>query len=320
MHPGYGFLSENPELALQCESKGLVFIGPSSQAISLYGDKIRARKRAEKAGIPVLPAEAGDVKDPKSLFQKAKKLSYPLMVKIPKGGGGKGLKLVYSEQELKRILSVVELEALENSESTEILLEKYLDVPRHVEVQFFVSANKELVIFGDRDCSSQRRHQKIIEEAPSHLPKHLKKQMGEVCFELGLEKSYQGAGTVEFLIQGEKFYFLEINTRLQVEHTVTEMIYGVDLLRAQILTAMGKPAFLTKEIPQPRGHSIQCRVCSEMPSRDFLPAAGQILHCDWPYGQSVRVDTAFYTGSKISSLYDSLIAKLLCGKTPESTL
>ena len=311
LHPGYGFLSENPELARQCENKGIQFIGPPSSALSLLGNKISARSLAKKAGLPVLPAEAVDFSDPQLLFQQAKKISFPLMIKANCGGGGRGMRLAYNEKELKQFLPLAQSEALQSFNSRELFLEKYLDSAKHIELQFFVSADKEIFILGDRDCSSQRRHQKIIEEAPARLPAKIKEQMREASHELCSVLNYQGAGTLEFLVQDEKFYFLEGNARLQVEHTVTEMIYGVDLVRAQILTAMGRPAFWARKENQPKGHSIQCRVCAEDPFKKFLPSAGPLLACQWPQGKNIRVDTAYQTGDKISSYYDSLIAKII---------
>lgn len=310
IHPGYGFLSENPDFARQCENKGIVFIGPNSQTISLFGNKISARQAAEKAGVPVLPAWTGSSCEEQFLIQKAKNISYPLMIKAVCGGGGRGLRLVHNGKEFKQMLPLVRSEALQSFNSEEIFLEKYLDSAKHVEVQIFVSTDKKIFILGDRDCSSQRRHQKIIEEAPSLLPQKIKDQMKEACRDLCTSLDYQGAGTLEFLVQGEKFYFLEMNTRLQVEHTVTEMIYGLDLLKAQILTAMGKTVFKGNEL-KPKGHSIQCRVCAEDPLQNFLPSAGFLLSCRWPHGKNIRVDTAYHTGDQISVFYDSLISKII---------
>ena len=311
IHPGYGFLSENAEFARRCENKRLIFIGPNSEIISLFGNKISARKTAEKAGVPVLPAWTGKFCNEDQLLQEAESLSYPLMIKASCGGGGRGLRLVQNEKEFRDQLALVRLEALQSFNSEEIFLEKYLDSAKHIEVQIFVSADKEVFMFGDRDCSSQRRHQKIIEEAPSGLPEKMRKRMREVCRELCFALNYQGAGTLEFLVQDENFYFLEMNTRLQVEHTVTEMLYGIDLLRAQILTAMGQPAFFMDKEPTARGHSIQCRVCAEDPLQNFLPSAGTLLSCRWPQGKNIRVDTAYHTGDSISPFYDSLISKVI---------
>ena len=258
-----------------------------------------------------MPAWIGDSRNEKLLIQKATEISYPLMIKAVNGGGGRGLRLAHNEEELKQLLPLVRSEALQSFNSEEIFLEKYLDSAKHIEVQIFVSADKEVFILGDRDCSPQRRHQKIIEEAPSSLPKKMKEQMQEACRELCSTLAYQGAGTMEFLVQGEKFYFLEVNTRLQVEHTVTEMIYGIDLLRAQILTAMGQPAFFTNKELKAKGHSIQCRVCAEDPNQNFLPSIGKLLSCQWPQGRAVRVDTAYHLGDQISAFYDSLISKII---------
>ena len=311
IHPGYGFLSENAEFAKQCEKKGLIFIGPSSQSLSLLGNKVSAREIAKKVKIPVLPSWTDTSKKEKVLIQKAEEITYPLMIKATSGGGGRGLRLVHNTEELKQQLPLVRSEALQSFNSEEIFLEKYLDSAKHIELQIFVSADKEIFILGDRDCSSQRRHQKIIEEAPSSLPEKIKEQMKEACYELCSFLDYQGAGTLEFLFHEGKFYFLEMNTRLQVEHTVTEMIYGIDLLRAQILTAMGKPAFFGREKWESKGHSIQCRICAENPNQNFLPSTGLLLSCKWPYGKSIRVDTAYHKGDLISAFYDSLLAKVI---------
>lgn len=311
LHPGYGFLSENPEFAKQCQNKGIIFIGPPPQTISIFGNKIEAKKTVAKAGVPVLPSWTGDFHNELQLIQKAREISYPLMIKASCGGGGRGMRKAHNEEELKQLLPLVRAEALQNFNSEEVFLEKYLGLAQHIEVQFFVSADKEVYILGDRNCSSQRRYQKIIEEAPSNLTYKIKKQMQEACFTLCMALDYQGAGTVEFLVQGENFYFLEINTRLQVEHTVTEMIYGVDLLRAQILTSMGRPVFFENRELKSRGHSIQCRICAEDPNQNFQPSAGKLLSCNWPQGKGIRVDTAYQTGDVISSFYDSLIAKII---------
>ena len=311
IHPGYGFLSENPDFAKQCENKGLIFIGPKSENLKAFGNKISARKKAEKASVPVLPIWSGDSFQEKTVIQKAEEIGYPLMIKSAEGGGGRGLRLVHNKKELTDQLAVVRSEALQSFGSEELFLEKYLDSAKHIELQIFVAADKEIFILGDRDCSSQRRHQKIIEEAPSQLPAKIKEQMQEACRELLSLTDYQGAGTMEFLVQGENFYFLEMNTRLQVEHTVTEMIYGVDLVKAQILTAMGQPAFFNDKKLKAKGHSLQCRICAENPYQNFLPSSGPLLSCRWPQGSSVRIDTAYQTGDQVSPFYDSLLAKLI---------
>ena len=309
LHPGYGFLSENSDFAKACEENKIVFIGPSAESIFLFADKMKARQMAEKAGVPVLPAEKIDSNS--RLKEAAKKITYPLMVKAVCGGGGRGLRLAYSPEQLEQLAPLVRREALQSFNSGEIFLERYLDQAKHIEIQVFASASGEIFILGDRDCSSQRRHQKMIEEAPALLPLKMKERMKEACYELCSLINYQGAGTLEFLVQEEQFYFLEMNTRLQVEHTVTEMIYGIDLVKAQILTALGRPPFLKEKEMQAQGHSIQCRVCAEDPNQAFLPSIGPLLSCMWPLGQNIRVDAGFQAGDQISSFYDSLIAKVV---------
>ena len=309
IHPGYGFLSENSEFARACEENKIIFIGPNSESLSLLGNKVEARQIAKKTGVPTLAA--GMAFQEKDLIQKAEELGYPLMIKARKGGGGRGLRLAHNSEELQQLLPLVRQEALQSFKSEELFLEKYLDSAKHIEVQIFISASREIFILGDRDCSSQRRHQKIIEEAPSRLSQKMKDQMKEACYELCSSLDYQGAGTLEFLVQDDQFYFLEMNTRLQVEHTVTEMIYGVDLVKAQILTALGQPAFFTSKPLKAKGHSLQCRVCAEDPDQNFLPSVGSLLSCVWPLGKNIRVDTGYRIGDQISSYYDSLIAKVI---------
>ena len=318
LHPGYGFLSENPAFAKACEENQIYFIGPPSKSISLFGNKIKARELALKASVPTLSSQPLPIKDEKpfsltsTLKEKAKKLGYPLMIKSACGGGGRGLRIAHKEEDLEALIPLVYEESIQNFNSKEIFLEKYLDQAKHIEVQIFISASREIFILGDRDCSSQRRHQKVLEEAPSSLPPRLKEKMRSACYELCSLIDYQGAGTLEFLVQGDEFYFLEMNTRLQVEHTVTEMIYGIDLVKAQILTAMGCPPFLLSQKDlKARGHSIQCRICAEDPTQNFLPSIGKLLSCVWPSGKNIRVDSGFQIGDEISSFYDSLIGKII---------
>ena len=247
LHPGYGFLSENADFAKTCEENKIIFIGPSSKSISLFGNKIKARELAQKAGVPVLPSWKGDLSQSSHLIKATEQIGYPLMIKASCGGGGRGLRLAHNSEELKQLMPLVQQEAKQSFNNEEVFLEKYLDSAKHIEVQIFISSAKEIFILGDRDCSSQRRHQKIIETAPSSLPQKIKDQMQSACYELCSLLDYQGAGTLEFLVQGDQFYFLEMNTRLQVEHTVTEMIYAIDLVKAQILTAMGTASFFKTE-------------------------------------------------------------------------
>ena len=311
IHPGYGFLSENASFAKACEDNKIIFIGPSSHSISLLGNKIKARELAQKAGLPVLPAGKGDSSRVDSVIKSAEEIGYPLMIKASCGGGGRGLRLAQNSEELTQLLPLVRQEAKQSFNSEEIFLEKYLESAKHIEVQIFISSAKEIFILGDRDCSPQRRHQKIIETAPSQLPQKLKQEMQSASYELCSLLDYQGAGTLEFLVQGDQFYFLEMNTRLQVEHTVTEMIYGIDLVKAQILTAMDQPAFFTDNKMTAKGYSIQCRVCAEDPYQNFLPSIGSLISCSWPLGKNIRVDTAYQSGDQISSFYDSLISKVI---------
>jgi len=320
IHPGYGFLSENPDFAKACEENRIRFIGPSSHCLSLFGNKIKASQMALKAGVPVLSSRVLNFKKnskkefvlPDDLKKQTQGLTYPLMIKSASGGGGRGLRVAHHLEELEQLLPAVYQESIQSFNSEEIFLERYLPEAKHIEVQIFVSASGEVFILGDRDCSSQRRHQKILEEAPSSLPNSLKQRIKKACLELLSLIDYQGAGTLEFLVAGNDFYFLEMNTRLQVEHTVTEMIYGIDLVKAQVLTALGRPPFLISQKDlKPRGHSIQCRLCAEDPAQDFLPTGGEILSCLWPSGLNTRVETGFQKGDEISSFYDSLIAKVI---------
>ena len=303
IHPGYGFLSENPSFAKACEDQNITFIGPPSNSLSLFGNKIQARKMAQKVGIPVLKSFP--------LTSTLSKKDFPVMIKASSGGGGRGLRIADNQMELAELIPLVRQEALQSFNSEEIFLEQYLSSAKHIEVQIFISASGEIFILGDRDCSPQRRHQKILEEAPSLLPKKMKQKMQQACQEFCSILEYKGAGTLEFLVQGDQFYFLEMNTRLQVEHTVTEMIYGIDLVKAQILTALGQPAFFMDKKLEAGGHSIQCRICAEDPYKNFLPSVGQLLACSWPLGKNIRVDNSYQLGDTISSFYDSLMAKVI---------
>ena len=315
LHPGYGFLSENPFFAGECEKKGLIFIGPPEDALTFFGDKKKARTLCEKAGIPVLPALEKNFKTEKDYLEAGESLGYPLMIKALHGGGGRGLRVAQNSKELLEFLPVVKREAEKLFQGSEVFLEKYLSEAKHIEVQIFVDATSKLFVLGDRDCSIQRRRQKIIEEAPSSLSQEMKKEIKEAVSTLFQLIKYRGAGTVEFLCQENRFYFLEMNPRLQVEHTVTEMIFGLDLVRAQILTAMKRPAFLQENLFIPQGHSIQCRLCCEDPFNSFLPTGGKLLACLWPLGLGKRVDTGFGKGDIISSNYDSLITKIITWDT-----
>ena len=289
------------------------FIGPSSEAITAFSDKAQARRLCEKAGVPLLPSHTKTCKKEADWLKAGEAIGYPLIVKALNGGGGRGLKIVHSAEELIKAVSIVKQEAKKHFHNEEVFLEKYLEGAKHIEIQIFTDATGQVFVLGDRDCSLQRRHQKIIEEAPSGVPAKIKKQMKEAVLALCQLVKYQGAGTVEFLYHNEHFYFLEMNTRIQVEHTVTEMIFGLDLVRAQILTALKSPVFLKNQSLTPQGHSIQCRLCCE--DNRFLPTGGKLLSCVWPSGFGKRVDTGFGQGDTISLNYDSLIAKVITWDT-----
>ena len=313
LHPGYGFLSEDPLFAEQCEQKGLIFIGPSSKAIAAFSDKAQARRLCKKAGVPLLPSHVKTGSTKEDWLKAGELIGYPLMVKALSGGGGRGLKVARNAKELVKFLPLVKQEAKKYFHNEGVFLEKYLEGAKHIEIQIFSDATGQVFVLGDRDCSLQRRHQKIIEEAPSGIPEKIKKQMREAVLALCRLMEYQGAGTVEFLYHDKRFYFLEMNTRIQVEHTVTEMILSLDLIRAQILTALKRPVFLKNQNLTPRGHSIQCRLCCE--DNHFLPIGGKLLSCVWPSGFGKRVDTGFGQGDIISLNYDSLIAKVITWDT-----
>lgn len=309
LHPGYGFLSENSIFAKKCKEKGLVFIGPPEEALVSFGDKNQARNLCKKAGIPVLPAIENNLNTKKDWIKSGEKLGYPLMIKALHGGGGRGMRIARNQKELLELGPLVKLESKNCFQNSEVFLEKCLTKAKHIELQIFVDATGKVFILGDRDCSVQRRRQKIIEEAPSGIPLKIKEEMKEAVLSLFQMMEYRGAGTVEFLYQKGSFYFLEMNPRLQVEHTVTEMIFGLDLVRAQILTAMKRPIFLND--PSPQGHSIQCRICCEDPFDNFLPTGGELLQSLWPTGFGKRVDSGFGKGDLISSNYDPLISKII---------
>ena len=311
IHPGYGFLSENAEFARACEKAGLVFIGPSPESITLMGDKAAAKRHMVKAGVPVLPGYQDAKQDNATLKKEAKRIGFPLMVKAAAGGGGRGMRLVLAADELPTALSAARAEALSAFGSDTLILERALIGPRHVELQVFGDAHGSIIHLGERDCSVQRRHQKVIEEAPCPvMTEDLRARMGEAAVKAARSVDYIGAGTVEFLLDANgEFFFLEMNTRLQVEHPVTEMITGLDLAALQIRTAQGHALGLTQSDVTLRGHAIETRLYAEEPAKGFLPATGRIAHLDFPTG--VRVDSGVETGSEVSPFYDPMIAKLI---------
>lgn len=312
IHPGYGFLSENANFAEICETCGIKFIGPSPAAIRQMGDKAEARKIARLAGVPVIPGSDGVLESEEEAHKVAEQLGYPVIFKAVAGGGGKGMRVVHSPSDLATAFRMAQREAGKAFGVPEIYLEKYLDRPRHIEFQILADEQGNVIHLGERECSIQRRHQKIIEESPStRLDPDLRSRMAEAALVVCRAVNYMNAGTVEFLVESTgKFYFLEMNTRIQVEHPVTEMITGLDLVYLQIRIAYGKELPIRQEDVEFRGHSIECRINAEDPL-SFIPCPGKILAFHTPSGTGVRVDTAAYTECVIPPYYDSMIAKVI---------
>ncbi|MGH6830371.1 MAG: acetyl-CoA carboxylase biotin carboxylase subunit, partial [Methylocella sp.] len=323
IHPGYGFLSESADFADACATAGIVFIGPPAAAIRAMGDKAQAKTLMEKAGVPLVPGYHGSEQDLALLSKKALALGYPVLIKPLAGGGGKGMKIVAHEAEFAAALASASREALSAFGDGRVLIEKYFSRARHVEVQIFADARQNVVHLFDRDCSIQRRHQKIIEEAPAPgVSGELRQAMREAALAAARATGYVGAGTVEFLVSPGAFYFLEMNTRLQVEHPVTEMITGIDLVEWQIHVAAGGALPLGQVEIRSLGHAIEARLYAEDPARDFLPQSGRILRLDFPdQGAQLRIDAGVRAGDAISIDYDPMIAKLIvCDKDRRHTL
>ncbi len=312
VHPGFGFLSENADFAEACHKAGLVFIGPSADSIRSLGDKVHCKELAKKAGLPLVPGYQGEDQSVANLISEAEKIGYPVIVKAAAGGGGRGMKLIKASAEAKELIESAQREALSAFGSPKVFLEKYLDRAKHIEFQVFGDSSGQVVHLFDRECSVQRRHQKIIEEATSpSLTDELRRQMGEAAVAIASLGKYKGAGTVEFLLQDGKFYLLEVNTRLQVEHPVTEEVLGVDLVKMQILTAQGEFVFDPKQIRIPRGHSIECRIYAENPYLGGVPSTGLLGTVEWPEGPGRRYEYGFESGDEITSFYDPMIAKVI---------
>lgn len=313
IHPGYGFLAENADFARLCEENHIAFIGPKSETIALLGDKLEARREALKAGLPVVPGTDFDIQDMKKVSSVAKKIGYPLLVKAAAGGGGKGMRIVQSEDRLVESVESAIREAGSAFGDGRVYFEKYLQNPRHIEIQIFADSHGNVVYLGERECSIQRRHQKVIEESPSPIMiPELRNKMGTAAVNFARESKYLGAGTVEFLVDPDlNFYFLEVNTRLQVEHPVTEMVTGIDLVREQFRVAEGKPLSFKQDDIQPHGHAIECRIYAEDPLQDFIPSTGIISEYREPSGPGVRVDSGVVSASDISIYYDPIVAKLV---------
>jgi len=312
IHPGYGFLAENSSFAEVCNSTGIRFIGPSPDSIKLMGDKAKARETALKAGVPVLPGSNGVVTEESSAIEIARELGFPVIVKAAAGGGGKGMRVVMEEADFANAFVMAQAEALAAFSNADVYIEKYITQPRHIEIQLMADDKGNAVYLGERECSIQRRHQKLIEEAPSvTVDKALRKQMGEMAVAIAKTVRYRNAGTIEFLMdEDRKFYFMEMNTRIQVEHPVTEMVTGIDLVKEQIRVAAGESLSFRQADIDVKGHSIECRINAEDPEK-FTPSPGTITAFNPPGGLGIRVETAAYTQYVIPPYYDSMIAKLI---------
>ena len=313
IHPGFGFLSENAKFAKMCEESNIKFIGPSSKVIDLMGNKSHAKELMKSAGVPVVPGSDGALKSYEEAKQIANKIGYPVMLKASNGGGGKGIRLVNSEEELEDAYNLVKQEAKVSFNEDELYMEKFIENPRHVEIQVLADEYGNCVHLGERDCSMQRRNQKVLEESPSTvLDDTLREKMGEAAIKAVKAASYTSAGTIEFLVDKNKnFYFMEMNTRIQVEHPVTEWVTGVDIVNEQLKIASGEKLNITQKDIKVKGHSIECRINAENPEKNFRPCPGEIKGILFPGGNGVRVDTAVYSGYVIPPNYDSMIAKII---------
>ncbi|MAT93503.1 MAG: acetyl-CoA carboxylase biotin carboxylase subunit [Halioglobus sp.] len=312
VHPGYGFLAENADFADQVERSGFVFIGPTAETIRLMGDKVSAIDAMKKAGVPTVPGSDGPLTDDdERTLEIARRVGYPVIVKAAAGGGGRGMRVVHNEEVLLSSIEVTRSEAGAAFGSDVVYLEKFLQKPRHVEIQIIADGKGNAIHLGDRDCSLQRRHQKIIEEAPAPgIPPDLREQVAEACVKACIEIGYRGAGTFEFLFEDGGFYFIEMNTRVQVEHPVTEMITGVDIVKEQLRIAAGEPLSLQQDEVRFTGHAFECRINAEDP-QNFLPSPGKVTTFHAPGGLGVRVDSHLYDGYTVPPFYDSLIAKII---------
>jgi acetyl-CoA carboxylase biotin carboxylase subunit len=323
IHPGYGFLSENAEFAKKVRQAGIIFIGPSSHAISIMGDKIVARQTAMSCGVPVVPGTSTPVTSDKEVKRVALEIGYPVMIKASSGGGGKGMRLVHKEEELLDSLRMAKSEAMASFGDDSVYVEKYIESPHHIEFQLLADQHGHVIHLCERECSIQRRHQKVVEESPSTImTPELREKMGTAAVMLAKSVDYEGAGTVEFLVDDKgNYYFLEMNTRLQVEHPITERVVGLDLVKEQIRIAAGdKLPYKQEEIKQ-QGHAIECRICAEDPDNNFMPDPGIIKHITEPMGFGVRTDGYVYKGYEIPIFYDPMISKLIVwGRTRKDAI
>jgi acetyl-CoA carboxylase biotin carboxylase subunit len=311
IHPGYGFLAESANFAEMCETAGIKFIGPTPENIRLMGDKAKAKETMAKAGVPVIPGSKGTVGSEDEILTLATKIGYPVIIKASAGGGGRGMRVVHSAGSLINSFLTAQAEAMSSFGNPEVYIEKFITEPRHVEVQILADEKGNIIHLGERDCSVQRRHQKLIEESPSPaITPKMRKKMGEVAVSAAKAVKYRNAGTVEFIVSGDKFFFMEMNTRIQVEHPVTEMVTGIDLIKEQIKAAAGLTLKYKQDDIKIDGHSFECRINAEDPQK-FTPCPGTITTYNAPGGPGVRVDTAVYSNYTVPPNYDSMIAKLI---------
>ena len=313
IHPGFGFLSENARFAKLCQQCNITFIGPSAEIINRMGNKSEARNTMIQAGVPVVPGSKEPVYTAEAGLAMAKEIGFPVMIKASSGGGGKGMRISRSEEDFTEHFNAAQLESVKGFSDDTMYIEKYIEKPRHVEFQIMGDKFGNVVHLGERDCSIQRRHQKVMEESPCEVisPK-LRKKMGEVAVKAAKAVNYENAGTIEFLLDKDKnFYFMEMNTRIQVEHPVTEMVSGIDLIKEQIRVAAGEPLSVSQEDIQIKGHAIECRINAENPKKHFMPCPGRITNVHIPGGNGVRVDTHIYNDYKVPANYDSMLMKLI---------
>jgi len=312
VHPGYGFLSENADFAEQVENSGFIFIGPTAETIRMMGDKVSAIELMRAAGVPTVPGSNGPLDDNRDrTLTLAKEIGYPVIIKAAAGGGGRGMRVVHNEAALLKAIHITQTEAKSFFGDGTVYLEKFLENPRHVEIQVIGDGTGEAICLGDRDCSLQRRHQKVIEEAPAPgIPEEVRKAITKTCIQACMNMRYRGAGTLEFLYEDERFYFIEMNTRLQVEHPVTEMVTGIDIVKEQLRVSGGLPLSVKQENIIIKGHSFECRINAEDPA-SFLPSPGKVKLFHAPGGPGVRVDSHLYSGYSVPPFYDSLVAKLI---------
>ena len=313
IHPGFGFLSENARFAKLCQQCNITFIGPSAEIINRMGNKSEARNTMMQAGVPVVPGSKEPVYTAEDGLVMAKEIGFPVMIKASSGGGGKGMRISRSEEDFTEHFNAAQLESVKGFSDDTMYIEKYIEKPRHVEFQIMGDKFGHVVHLGERDCSIQRRHQKVMEESPCEvISPELRKKMGEVAVKAAKAVNYENAGTIEFLLDKDKnFYFMEMNTRIQVEHPVTEMVSGIDLIKEQIRVAAGEPVSVSQEDIQIKGHAIECRINAENPKKHFMPCPGRITNVHIPGGNGVRVDTHIYNDYKVPANYDSMLMKLI---------